>query len=40
MLMTENKIGSRYFHTLCGSSDIDFLFSDGEIPESIEIGRK
>ena len=40
MLMTENKIGSRYFHTLCKASDIDFIFSDGEIPESIEIGRK
>lgn len=39
MLMTNNKVGSRYFHTLCYASDIDFLFSDGDIPESINVGR-
>lgn len=39
MLMTNNKVGSRYFHTLCHSSDIDFMFSDKDIPESIKIGR-
>lgn len=32
MLMTQNKFGAKYMHTLCNSTDIDFLFSDGEIP--------
>lgn len=32
MLMTQNKFGTKYLHTLCDSTDIDFLFSDGEIP--------
>lgn len=39
MLMTKNKIGCKYFHTLCHASDIDYLFSDTEIPESIKVGR-
>ena len=39
MLMTRNKIGCRYFHTLCHSSDIDYLFSDIEIPQSIKVGK-
>ena len=38
-LMTYNKIGSKYFHTLCNSTDVDYIFSDGEIPTSIQIGR-
>ena len=32
MLMTQNKVGTKYLHTLCDSNDIDVLFSDGEIP--------
>ena len=39
MLMTKDKIGCKYFHTLCHASDIDYLFSDVEIPESIKVGR-
>lgn len=39
ILMTKNKIGCKYFHTLCHASDIDYLFSDEEIPKSIKVGR-
>ena len=38
-LMTHNKIGERYFHTVCKSNEVDAIFSDGDIPESIPIGR-
>ena len=34
-LMTKNKFGSTYMHTLCNIDEVDFLFSDAEIPEEI-----
>lgn len=34
-LMTKNKFGSTYMHTLCNIDEVDYLFSDGEIPEKI-----
>lgn len=34
-LMTENKIGNTYFHTVCHSKDVDYIFSDGTIPGGI-----
>jgi DeoR/GlpR family transcriptional regulator of sugar metabolism len=36
MLMTQNKFGATYMHTLCDATEIDHLFSDGEIPCEIE----
>ena len=35
MLMTNNKFGTRYFHTLCTAKEIDYIFSDAKIPEDI-----
>ena len=35
MLMTQNKFNSKYFHTLCEASEIDYLISDGEIPREL-----
>lgn len=37
MLMTANKIGKIYFHTLCESKDVDHIFSDVPIPEDIKL---
>ena len=34
-LMTGNKFGNTYFHTLCNSRDIDHIFSDITVPRSI-----
>jgi DeoR family fructose operon transcriptional repressor len=34
-LMTENKFGKSYMHTLCHASEVDYLFSNREIPEEI-----
>ena len=33
MLMTGNKIGTSYMHTLCEANEVDYMFSNGEIPE-------
>lgn len=35
MLMTGNKIGKTYLHTLCTSEQVDYIFSDTAIPEEI-----
>jgi DeoR/GlpR family transcriptional regulator of sugar metabolism len=35
-LMTQNKFGKTYFHTLCNSRDVDHIFSDGEIPDTVK----
>lgn len=35
LLMTSNKFGRRYFHTVCTAKDVDFVFSDGEIPDGM-----
>ena len=35
MLMTSGKIGKTYLHTLCTAEQVDYIFSDGEIPEGI-----
>jgi len=40
MLMTKDKIGNRYFHSLCSAEDVDCFFSDGELPKGVNIGRK
>ena len=34
-LMTNNKIGNSYLHTLCDIDSVNFLISDGEIPEKV-----
>lgn len=36
MLMTHNKLGSTYFHTLCHARDVDYIFSDAPLPDSIQ----
>ena len=40
LLMTSNKFDSSYLHTLCTADEIDYLFSDGEIPETIRVSKK
>ena len=35
-LMTKNKFGNTYFHTLCRTEDIDFIYTDGELPNTIK----
>ena len=40
LLMTGNKIGKTYFHTLCRSDEVDYLFSDEEVPEGIKRGLR
>lgn len=32
MLMTQNKFGNTYLHTLCEASDVDYVISEGEVP--------
>lgn len=39
-LMTNEKIGNRYFHTLCHSTDVDYIFSDAQLPQSILFGKQ
>ncbi|MBQ9734853.1 MAG: DeoR/GlpR transcriptional regulator [Clostridia bacterium] len=39
-LMTNNKFGSTYFHTLCSAKDVDYIFSDGQIPPSIKTRKE
>ena len=36
MLMTGNKMGSTYLHTLCRAEAVDYIFSDIELPENIK----
>lgn len=36
-LMTNNKFGNTYFHTLCNSNDVDYIFTNGEIPNTIKM---
>ena len=35
MLMTGNKLGSAYLHTLCHADEIDHLFSDAALPATL-----
>ncbi|MBR2377076.1 MAG: DeoR/GlpR transcriptional regulator [Clostridia bacterium] len=35
-LMTDNKFNKTYFHTLCNSKDVDYIFSNSEIPNNIK----
>ena len=35
MLMTNNKFGTSYMHTLCHADEVDYVFSDGDIPETV-----
>ena len=36
LLMTKNKFDTTYTHTLCRANEIDYLFSDGDIPDKIK----
>lgn len=36
MLMTREKFGTRYFHTLCHADEVDYIFSDGDIPPALK----
>lgn len=36
MLMTANKLDTTYLHTLCRLDEVDYLFSDGEIPAQLK----
>lgn len=36
-LMTNNKFGNTYFHTLCNSKEVDYIFTNGEISEAIKM---
>lgn len=35
MLMTGNKLGNSYLHTLCHADEIDHLYSDTELPQAL-----
>jgi len=35
-LMTANKFGTSYMHTLCGAHEVDYIFSDRTVPEEIQ----
>lgn len=36
LLMTGNKFGKTYLHTLCHANEVDYLFSEQPIPEPIQ----
>ena len=36
LLMTQNKFGTSYMHTLCNADEVDYLFSDADIPEELK----
>ncbi len=36
MLMTEDKIGKTYLHTLCRMQDVDYVFSGAPLPHSLK----
>jgi len=36
-LMTENKLGTTYFHTVCSSAEVDHIFTTGSLPETIRL---
>lgn len=36
ILLTSNKIGKTFLHTLCLSRDVDYIFCDKELPSGIE----
>ncbi len=35
MLITSKKFGTTYTHTLCHADEVDYVFSNGEVPEQI-----
>lgn len=35
-LMTDNKLGKTYIHTVCKSTDVDYIFSNIELPDEIK----
>ena len=37
LLFTGNKLGKTYIHTLCRSTDVDYIISDAELPDSIRL---
>ena len=34
--MTDNKLGKTYIHTVCKSTDVDYIFSNIELPDEIK----
>lgn len=40
ILLTSNKIGKTYLHTLCNSTDVDYIFCDQPIDGTIEFRKK
>lgn len=36
ILLTAQKIGKAYLHTLCRSEDVDYIFTDGELPKNVQ----
>ena len=36
MLMTQNKLNTTYFHTVCHASEVDHIFTDGTLPEGLK----
>ena len=34
-LITASKLSHRFFYSVCDADEVDYIFSDGEIPESI-----
>ncbi len=36
ILLTSNKIGQTYLHSLCNSCDVDYIFSEKELPSTIK----
>ena len=37
LLMTGDKIGRTYMHTLCYSKDVDYVISNGQLPENLPL---
>lgn len=36
-LMTSEKIGKTYMHTLCHANEVDYVISDGQLPEGLKL---
>ena len=36
-LITASKLSHRFFYSVCDADEVDYIFSDGEIPEGISI---
>lgn len=40
MLMTDSKFGKTYMHRLCNSADVDYIFTNGTLPEGITLRER